>query len=338
MKEKKGVLVILILCLALACTLSMVVGRYPIQPREMAALFLEKFTGRMSGVDDVTRMIFWETRLPRMIAAVLIGSALSVSGASYQGIMRNPMVAPDILGASSGASFGAALGILLEFHAAAVQILAFAGGLTAVGIAFFVSHSLKGNDRGGILMLVLSGMVITALFSAGISAIKYMGDPYDTLPAITFWLMGGLTYVAKKDIWALLVPFLLGTIPLMLMRWKMNILCFSDEEAGTMGIHAGRMRAVVILCATLLTCSSVAIGGMIGWVGLIIPHICRMLVGPDYKRLLPVTLVAGGLFLVLVDDAARCICAQELPLGILTAIIGAPAFLVQLYRGRRSFV
>ena len=337
-KNSKIVFLTLLGCLVVVFIISMLVGRYPIHPGELWALISAKISGSTGIVDEVTEMVFWELRLPRMAAAILIGAALSVSGASYQGILRNPMVAPDILGASSGASFGAALGILFECNAVMIQVMAFVGGLIAVGIAFFVSNSLNGNGRSSVLTLVLTGMVVSALFSAGISAVKYVGDPYDTLPALTFWLMGGLTYVTKNDLPMLLIPFLVGVIPLLLLRWKMNVLCFSDEEAGAMGINAKRVRGIVVLCATLLTCSSVAIGGMIGWVGLIIPHICRMLTGPDYKRLMPVTLVAGALFLVVVDDVARCICAQELPLGILTAVIGAPIFLVQLYKGGKSFL
>ncbi len=332
---KKGGKIIffgMLIGLLVVIVLSMMVGRYPIKPEQLWNII----TGNT--VDDVTKMVFFEVRLPRMIAAILIGAALSISGASYQGILRNPMVAPDILGASSGASFGAALGILLECNSVTVQLMAFMGGLIAVGIAFFVSNSLKGSDRGSVLTLVLTGMVVTALFSAGISAIKYIGDPYDTLPALTFWLMGGLTYVTQDDVKLLMIPFLLGILPLLLLRWKMNVLCFSDEEASAMGVDSKRVRSLIILCATLLTCSSVAVGGMIGWVGLIIPHICRMITGPDYKKLLPVTLVAGALFLVIVDDVARCLSAQELPLGILTAIIGAPIFLVQLYKGGKSFI
>ncbi len=335
-KERKYIVPILIVGLLVAILLSTMGGRYPISSADLFRLFYEKLSGISSGVDEVTKMVFWEVRFPRMMAAVLIGAALAVSGASYQGILRNPMVAPDILGASSGASFGAAVGILFGCNALTIQLLAFAGGLTAVGITFIVSHSA--GDRGSILMLVLAGMVVTSLFSAGISIIKYLGDPYDTLPALTFWLMGGLTYVTQQDVWILMIPFLIGVIPLQLLRWKMNILCFQDEEAESMGIDAKKTRGMVILFATLLTSSSVAVGGMIGWIGLVIPHICRMLAGPDYRKLLPATMVSGALFLLLVDDLARCLSAQELPLGVLTAVIGAPCFLFQLYKGRRGFI
>lgn len=337
-KPNKWLLPALFAALVLMAFLSMMVGRYPIAPGDTIKLLGERLFGIASGTDGVTRTVFWNSRFPRLLAAIIIGAALSLSGASYQGIFRNPMVAPDILGASSGASFGAALGILFGMKVWGIQALAFAGGAAAVALAYFISNSVSGGDNGSVLLLVLSGMVITALFSAGISIIKYIGDPYNTLPALTFWLMGGLTYVSMSDIPVLFFPCLAGAIPLILLRWKLNILCFSDEEARSMGVDAKRTRGVVIICATLLTCSSVAIGGMIGWVGLIIPHICRMLTGPDYRKLLPMTIVVGSLFLLLVDDAARLVSAQELPLGVLTAVIGAPVFLFQLYRGRRSFL
>ena len=330
-----GIIGILTVALLAAFLFSLLIGRYPIYPRQVLLLFDEITGGASPMIDDITRMVFWQTRLPRLLAAALIGAALSVSGAVYQGIFVNPMVSPDILGAISGASFGAALGILLGFGMAVIQGMALAGGLLAVAIAFFVSQTFGGSIKGGTLMLVLAGMVVNSLFSAGISMVKYVGDPYDTLPALTFWLMGSLTYVGQKDIFVLLWPFLAGMIPLMLFRWKINILCFSEEEAQSMGMATKRIRSLLILCATLLTCSSVAVGGMIGWVGLIVPHICRTITGPDYKKLLPVTALAGALFLILVDDAARCISPQEIPLGVLTAIIGAPVFLFQLYRRKR---
>ena len=335
--KTSGILILLLLLLLAGFLFSMHVGMYPIRPSEVFELIRVRLTGGKTGIDESTQQVFYNWRLPRLAAAMLIGGALSVSGASYQGIMRNPIVAPDILGAGSGACFGAALGLLLGWNAFFVQLLAFCFGLAAVGISFFVSNSVGGEGRGGVLMLVLAGMVVTALFSAGISIIKYVGDPYSTLPAITFWLMGGLSAVSGRDVLVLLIPFVIGVVPLMLLRWKMNILCFEDEEAGALGSNVRLLRAVIILCATLLTCSSVAVAGMVGWVGLIIPHICRMVTGPDHRKLLPVSLLAGALFLMLVDDIARCIIAQELPLGILTALIGAPVFLVLLYRGKRSF-
>ncbi|SDB22317.1 FecCD family ABC transporter permease [Eubacterium oxidoreducens] len=325
-------IIVIIVILITVFLVSLAVGRYAIKPGEVMELLFHGITGKEVTVDEMTQSVFYGVRLPRAIAAVIIGAALSLSGAGYQGILRNPIVAPDILGASSGASLGAAIGIMFDLPVIGIEALAFAGGLLAVGIAFFISRSFAQGGHSHTIILVLTGMVVAAFFSAGISIIKYVGDPYDTLPALTFWLMGGLSYVEKSDLLVLLVPFVIGAVPLFLLRWKLNILCFSDEEAKTLGAQAGKVRGIVILCATLLTCSSVAVGGMIGWVGLVIPHIARMLTGPDFRKLLPMTAVIGGGFLLAVDDVARSVLAQEIPIGILTAIIGAPVFLYMLAR------
>ena len=248
------------------------------------------------------------------------------------------MVSPDILGAATGASFGAALAILFGASALMIQVSAFCFGLAAVAAAYFASSVLTRQSGGATLTLVLTGMVVSALFSAFISIVKFVGDPYDTLPTITFWLMGGLTYVTKGDLFIMLIPFAAGMIPLLLLRWRLNILSFDDEEASSLGVDTKKTRAVIILCATLMSSSAVAVGGMIGWVGLIVPHIARMLTGPDYSRMLPCSMLTGGLFLLIVDDIARCLFAQEIPLGVLTAIIGAPFFLYLMFRGKKSFI
>lgn len=340
-KEKKkgvtAVIGILLLLLAAAAVVSVLVGRYSITPK---VLFEILFRGGSAVSEDAeaASLVLFEARLARICAAVLIGASLSAAGAAYQGIFRNPMVSPDILGAATGASFGAALAILLGGNALAVQISAFCFGLAAVAAAYMASSVLSGESGGATLTLVLTGMVIAALFSAFISIIKFVGDPYDTLPTITFWLMGGLTYVTRSDLYIMLIPFAAGMIPLMLLRWRLNILSFDDEEAAALGVDTKRTRAVIILCATLMSSSSVAVGGMIGWVGLIVPHIARMIAGPDYSRMLPCSVLIGGLFLLVVDDLARCLFAQELPLGVLTAIIGAPFFLYLMFKGKKSFL
>lgn len=340
-KEKKkgvtAVIGILLLLLAAAAVVSVLIGRYSITPE---VLFEILFRGGSAVSEDAeaASLVLFEARLARICAAVLIGASLSAAGAAYQGIFRNPMVSPDILGAATGASFGAALAILLGGNALAVQISAFCFGLAAVAAAYMASSILSGESGGATLTLVLTGMVIAALFSAFISIIKFVGDPYDTLPTITFWLMGGLTYVTRSDLYIMLIPFAAGMIPLMLLRWRLNILSFDDEEAAALGVDTKKTRAVIILCATLMSSSSVAVGGMIGWVGLIVPHIARMIAGPDYSRMLPCSVLIGGLFLLVVDDLARCLFAQELPLGVLTAIIGAPFFLYLMFKGKKSFL
>jgi iron complex transport system permease protein len=321
----------LIALLIVVFAVSLCVGRYSIAPRELLALI----TGRAdSGSMDGT--VFFTMRLPRLIASALIGSALSVSGATYQGIFRNPLVSPDILGAAAGASFGAALAIFLGLGKIWLQVIAFGFGIVGVAISSLAGVRFSGRMRDNTTTLVLCGMVITAIFSALISGVKLAADPYDELPAITFWLMGGLAYVIKEDILIMLAPLAVGGLLLFLMRFRLNVLSLSDEEINALGVDAGKSRMLVILCATLLTSGSVAVGGMIAWVGLIVPHIARLITGPDYRKLLPASLLIGAVFLMAVDDAARTLLAIELPLGVLTALIGAPLFLVLLARSGRD--
>lgn len=326
--------IILLAVLVAVFTGSVMIGRFRISPGEL----LDILTGSISDDSTSASLVLYEVRIARIAAAAVIGAGLSAAGAAYQGIFRNPMVSPDILGAATGASFGAALAILLGLGTFATQLFAFVSGLAAVATAYFTCSFLNGRSGSATTTLVLTGMVVSAVFSAFISIIKFVGDPYDTLPAVTFWLMGGLTYVTKGDVWVMAVPFITGILVLMALRWKLNLLTFNDEEARSMGVDTTLVRSLVILAATLVSSSAVAVGGMIGWVGLIIPHIARMLAGPDYSKMLSVSALLGSIFLMVVDDAARCLFAQEIPLGVLTAIIGAPFFLYLMYQGRRSFL
>ncbi|MDR3363363.1 MAG: iron ABC transporter permease [Clostridiales Family XIII bacterium] len=329
----KTVYAVLAALLAAVFVVSLGVGRYAIAPGDLLALLTLRGAGGADGMDAI---VFWSTRFPRLIAALLIGAALSVSGATYQGIFRNPLVSPDILGAAAGASFGAALSIFLGLGKLPLQCLAFAFGLVGVLVSYSIGLRFSGRARDNTVTLVLCGMVITAIFSALISGVKLIADPYDELPTITFWLMGGLSYVTSDDITLMLVPLLIGFIGLFLLRHRLNVLSLSDEEIGALGVDAAKTRGVVILCATLLTSGSVAVGGMIAWVGLIVPHIARLLVGPNYSKLLPVSLLVGMVFLMAVDDVCRTALAIELPLGILTALIGAPLFLALLARSGKE--
>ena len=255
--------------------------------------------------------VVFAVRLPRVAAAALVGAALAVSGAAYQGMFRNPMVSPDILGASTGAGFGAAVAILLGAGYFGISAAAFCCGLLAVA----------------------AGMMISSLFSAGTSFVKLVADTQQQLPAITYWLMGSLSSVKDKDVVFLAIPVALGMIPLFFLRWRMNLLTVGEEEAQSMGVNTRRLRGAVIVCATLLTSASVAVSGMIGWVGLVIPHFCRMLFGYDYRRLIPAGALFGAAFLLAVDDIARLVTTGELPLGILTAFVGAPLFLYLIATG-----
>lgn len=301
--------------------LSFAVGRYPVS-----------LTGNVSRLERARILnVFREIRFPRITAAALVGAALSTAGAAYQGTFRNPMVSPDLLGASSGAGFGAALGILLAFHYGGITLLSFGFGLLAVFAAVSVAKAAKG-DR--VLSLVLAGIVISSLFSAGTSFIKLVADTEETLPAITYWLMGSLSSVRMNNLVAA-VPILLGILILFLLRWRLNILTMGEEEARSVGVNPDALRVVVIFCATLMTAASVAISGMIGWVGLVIPHFVRILFGYDYRRVIPASALMGATFLMVVDDVARVAVTSELPIGILTSFIGAPVFIYLIWKGEK---
>ncbi len=279
--------------------------------------------------------VLFSVRLPRIAAALLVGAALAASGAAYQSLFRNPLVSPDILGVSAGAGLGAVLGIFLSLPVAGIQLLAFGGGITTVTLVWLVAAAVRGRDA--VLVLVLAGIVVGALAGAMISLLKVLADPYDQLPAITFWLLGSLAGTTGADVLGAIPTVLFGLLPLALLRWRIDILAMGDEEARALGVEAGRLRRLVIAAATLATAAVVAISGQVGWIGLIVPHAARMLVGPGFARLLPAAMLLGAGYLLLVDTLARSLAAVETPLGILTALIGAPLFLWLLARGRTGW-
>ncbi len=305
------------------------VGPYPLAPGRILAVLAGDRT-----VPQVVTVLF-NIRLPRVLAAALVGAALAAAGAAYQGAFRNPLVSPDILGVSAGAGFGAVLGILLGLPVVMIQLMGFGFGLATVGLVLLLTLALRGG--GQVLVMVLCGIAIGALAGAGISLVKLLADPENQLPAITFWLMGSLAGVKRPDVLSALPVILLGLAPLVALRWRIGILSMGDDEARALGVDAPRLRLLVIACATLITACSVALAGVIGWVGLMIPHMARMLVGPRFDRLLPVVLLIGAGFMVLVDTAARSIALMEVPLGILTAVTGAPVFVWLLARGARTW-
>ncbi|RII34387.1 iron ABC transporter permease [Clostridium chromiireducens] len=334
-KGKSSILLVLLAVLISAILFSFTIGRYSVTLNQLFEIIRYKtFGGAVSWPESVSTVLF-KIRIPRVFIAVIIGAALAIAGVAYQGLFKNPMVSPDILGASSGAGYGAAIAILLSFGSSGIQISAFLFGLAAVLITIIISKCVA-RSNNNILALVLTGMVVNTLFSSFISITKYLADTDDKLPAITFWLMGGLSSVSLKDLLIMIFPFLVGIIPLLLIRWKLNVLSFGEEEAQGMGVDTRKIRALTIFCSTLLTASAVSIGGMIGWIGLIIPHIARLIVGPNYKVLLPASALIGGIFLLIVDDVARCLLSIEIPIGILTSIIGAPFFLYLLFKERRQ--
>lgn len=321
----------LILIPIISFLFSITLGRYSITISDIFQILLAKLLGKATDYPKVLETVIFQVRIPRVLAAMIIGSSLSISGSVYQGMFKNPMVSPDLLGTSAGAGFGAALGILLSYSSLGIQGLSFAFGLLAVFLTYGISAKL-GRNGNLMFVLILAGMLVGTIFQSFISLTKYMADPYDKLPAITFWLMGSLASINKRDVLMLIVPFLLGTIPLFLVRWHLNTLSFGEEEAKSMGIDTKKLRFLVIICSTILTASAVSVAGMVGWVGLIVPHLARMIVGPNFKVLLPATALLGSTYLLLVDNIARTMSHIEIPLGILTSLIGAPFFIYLLFK------
>ncbi|MDO5696041.1 MAG: iron ABC transporter permease [Eubacteriales bacterium] len=305
--------------------ISFALGRYPVAPAELVRTLWQLVTGRTVEADPKMVTVLLNVRLPRVAVVLAVGAGMSMAGAAYQGMFRNPLVSPDILGATAGASFGAALALLSGQPASMVQLYAFVGGMTAVLAATYVERTVKTNP---VLALVLGGMLIQALFNAGLSIIKYLSDPEETLPAIVFWLMGTFTDVKGRHILQVGVPLIIASILLFYNRQRLNVLTFSEEEARALGVNTKRVRRQVIAAGTLLTASSVSICGQIGWVGLIIPHLARSVAGPDYRQLLPVSAILGSSFLLICDTVCRNAFPVELPIGILTSVLGIPFFLI----------
>ncbi|MHB2205162.1 FecCD family ABC transporter permease [Methylobacterium sp. CM6257] len=314
---------------------ALAVGKYPVSLADLAGVLGHRLLGLPARAPAAAETVVMQVRLPRVVAALVVGAALSAAGATYQGLFRNPLVSPDILGVSAGAGLGAVLGIYLGLPVAPIQALAFLGGLGAVAAVYGVGLAVRRHDP--VLTLVLAGVAVGAVLGAGISLLKVLADPYNQLPAITFWLLGSLSSVTLGDVGAVLPMMLLGLAPLVLLRWRMNLMSLGDEEARALGVETQALRPVLIAGATLITAAAVSMSGVIGWIGLIVPHIARLLVGPDYRRLLPASLALGAGYLLAVDLIARTAGTVEVPLGILTALVGAPFFLWLLAAGRRGF-
>lgn len=323
------------LAIALLALLSLAVGRYAVPLDDVVSVLLGRFSRSPAPVDPTVQTVVLQVRLPRVAAALVVGAALAAAGATYQGLFRNPLVSPDILGVSAGASLGAVLGIFLSLPVALVQLLAFGGGLIAVAAVYAVGAAVRRHDP--VLTLVLAGVAVGAVLGAGISLLKVLADPYNQLPAITYWLLGSLASVTLPDLAAILPAIALGLVPMILLRWRMNLMSLGDEEARALGVETRRLRPLFIAAATLATAAAVSITGVIGWIGLIVPHVARLLVGPDFGRLLPASLLLGAGYLLAVDLIARVAGRVEVPLGILTALVGAPFFLWLLATSRRGW-
>ena len=328
-----AVMIALAVAVLIAAVIGMMVGAYPVSVDGALEAVARLWSG--TAPQTAEERVLLSVRGPRVLAGLIVGAALAGAGTVYQGLFRNPLVSPDILGVSAGAGLGAVFGIFLALPLIAIQGLAFAGGLATVALVYVIASAVRGRDPT--LVLVLGGVVVGALAGAAISLLKILADPYDQLPAITFWLLGSLASTRTSEVVSALPAVGIGLVPLVLLRWRINALSLGDEEARSLGVEAGRVRAVVIAAATLITASVVAISGVIGWVGLVIPHIARMIVGPNFERLLPVAMMMGAAYMVLVDTLARSLGRIEVPIGILTAVVGAPFFLWLLWRGRHGW-
>lgn len=324
-----GAILLMAVILVTCILLSFLFGRYPVPFRELCGILADKFLSIFGlGIEpfwtDAMQAAVWNVRLPRVLMSVLVGACLSAAGAAYQGVFQNPMAAPDVLGASAGAGFGAALAIYVGLSSMYITLAAFGMSLLTVALVFWVSRHAKGER---VLGLVLAGIMVSSLFQAGTSFIKLAADPTNKLPEITYWLMGSLSGAKWSELGFVIWPMLLGLVPLFLLRWRLNVLAMGDDEARAMGVDAGRLRIWLIIAATLVTAASVSVSGMIGWVGLVIPHMVRRICGSDYRWLMPCSMLGGGTFLLIVDNVSRNVTTSGIPIGILTAFIGAPFFL-----------
>ena len=303
--------------------LAFTIGRYPVSLAELGNVLLAKISGHRPDVSPAVESVILQVRGPRVLAAALVGAALAVAGTAFQGLFRNPLVSPDILGASSGAALGAVIGIFFSL------------GLLAVAAVYVIGSAVRARDP--ILVLVLTGVVVGALLGAGVGLVKYLADPYNQLPAMTFWLLGSLAAANVSDLLPLFGPVALGTAVLIALRWRMNVMSLPEEEARSLGVATGPLRVAIVAAATLTTSASVATAGIIGWVGLVVPHLSRSLVGPDFARLLPTAAILGGGYLLLIDTLARTVAEVEIPLGILTAVVGTPFFIWLLASMQRTW-
>lgn len=330
--KRKIIYMLLALAPVFCMFFSLFVGRYPLSVDVVLKILWSKLTLSSTGIPDIAQTLVWDIRLPRVILGAMVGGCLAISGAAFQGLFRNPLVSSGILGVSSGAGFGAALAIIMfHGHTSAIYIFAFGFALLAVFLSYMIGRIYNATP---VIMLVLGGTIVSSVFAALISFAKYVADPYQELPSIVFWLMGSLATANYQDIAVAGIPMLIGIAGLIGIKWRINVLSMGDREAHTLGVNLAVDKGIVIVCATLATAGAVCVSGIIGWVGLVIPHICRMMVGNDNRVLIPASLSLGACFIILVDDVGRIISGSEMPLGILTALIGAPFFVWLLKKTR----
>lgn len=311
--------------------LALALGRYNISLSHVMEILASHLAPVATTATDTEDSVVMLIRLPRVLLAFLVGGGLAIGGGALQAIFRNPLVSPEIIGVSSGASLGGALALLLGLGSVVLVGGAFIFGLAALGLLFLIT-----SGRGGtpMLMIVLGGVVTGSFFSAVVALITYVADPYSTLPAIVYWLLGSVATATYGQVLVALGPILIGTVVLLALRWRINVLSLGDEDAAALGLKPRVLRWVVLVSVALIVAGAVAVSGVISWVGLVIPHLVRMWVGPDHRVLLPVSFFLGGAYVIVVDTIARTATAGEIPLGVLTALIGAPVFFILLRRNR----
>lgn len=309
----------------LAALICLGIGRYSMSVSQTVTTLFSRFTN--AKVDNTAYTVIFNVRLPRIILAAVVGAGLSCAGAAFQGLFSNPLATPDTLGVASGASFGAVLAMLIGGNMIGIQGMALIFGLISCLITFLIGRSSR---RGSIVMIVLAGLVVSSVFEALVSLMKYVADPQDELPVITYWLMGSMSRANYKNL-VMGIPFIvIGIIIIFALRWRLNILSFNEDEARSLGVNVKILRVAFILASSMITASCVSMCGQVGWVGLLVPHISRMMRGNNNCKVIPVSISLGAFFMIVMDTFARSATASEIPISILTAIIGAPVFIVLL--------
>ena len=344
-KHFKLMIFILTAGLGILMLVMLTVGRYHICLSDMFSILSDRLTGNItegqSGLvqnpsrsyDINAANVLLNIRLPRVILSVMVGAALSLAGCTYQSIFCNPMASPDVLGASTGACFGAALAILLDFNGAGITISAFVFSLLTIILVFALSLKSGGSK---ITSLILIGIMVSSLFSAATSYIELIADPAVKLPAITYWMMGSLSGASVSEVVQSFVFMIIPGLLLFMLRWRINLLTLPEDEAESLGVNVKALRYICIVLSSLLTASCVAVSGLVGWVGLVIPNVARMIFGSNTKRTIPLSILMGGIFLLLVDTLARTLLAVEIPIGIITSFLGAPFFILLLFKEGKS--
>lgn len=332
-RKNRVVATALILFPILIFLIVLCIGRYSVSIEDVFKSFTTMITGKDMGVDDTTYVVVTQLRCQRAIQGMLVGACLAASGACFQSIFRNPLVSSGMLGVSNGAGFGAALAILLFNNMFMTSTFAFTFGILAVILSYFTGKVTGGNPT---ITLVLGGTIIQSIFAALLSLLKYVADPYSQLPAITFWLMGSFASTKTIELISASIPMLIGIIGMMLCGWRLNVLSMGDREAKTLGLNVGLNKGIIIGFATMATAAAVCISGVIGWIGLVVPHMCRMVIGSDNRWLIPASVSIGGCFSMIVDTICRTLTSGEIPLGIVTALVGGPFFIYLLKKTKGS--